>query len=274
MIKEMAGREERDRAFKGKTYSLFGNGAGTEKYYSTVKNLADLFLQRCPDAKRLLLQVRRAGEKEPLFKKRGKGDADPSLISFIKNSLGNALPEYTTGVARHLRELPPSKRFDDTLTTKEEQYHLFMIEIELVNRIYREAFRKSDFKIALLPHCLRDFRPQCRMVQGDIDAVCRGCTEDCFINLGSLLLKKYGITPYISVERDQESLFRKLKNAHPDIGALGIACIPELARGMRLCIRLGIPPVGIPLDANRCARWMKEAHESSFALKELEELIR
>jgi hypothetical protein len=43
---------------------------------------------------------------------------------------------------------------------------------------------------------------------------------------------------------------------------------------MRLCIKLGIPPVGIPLDANRCARWMKKAHESSFNIKELEKLVR
>ena len=270
----MARKGERDRGFKGKTYSLFGNEAGTEKYYSTVKDLTNLFLQQCPDEKRLLMQVRKAGEKAPLLKKRGKGETDLSLISLIKETLRHFLPEYTTGVARHLRDLQLSKRFDETLTTKEEQYHLFMIEIELVNRIYREPFKKSDYKIALLPHCLRDFRPQCHMVQGDIDAVCRGCTEDCFINLGSLLLKKYDIRPYIAVERDQESLFRKLKEAHPDIGALGIACIPELAAGMRLCIRLGIPPVGIPLDANRCARWMKEARESSFDLRELEELIR
>jgi hypothetical protein len=43
---------------------------------------------------------------------------------------------------------------------------------------------------------------------------------------------------------------------------------------MRLCIKLGIPSVGIPLDANRCARWMKKAHESSFNMKELEMLLR
>ncbi len=167
-----------------------------------------------------------------------------------------------------------TKRFDDTLTTREEQYHLFMLEIELSNRIYRESFKASEYRFALLPHCLRDFRPDCRSAPGDIEAECRGCTKDCFINLGSVLLKKYHINPYISVEIDQGRLFKKLKAQHPSVGALGVACIPELARGMRLCIGLGIPAVGIPLDANRCARWMKQAHESSFDLKELEELIR
>jgi len=56
-------------------------------------------------------------------------------------------------------------------------------------------------------------------------------------------------------------------------GALGIACVPELAMGMRLCIRLGIAPIGIPLDANRCARWMGKAQETSFNLRQLEDLL-
>ena len=102
----------------------------------------------------------------------------------------------------------------------------------------------------------------------------RGCTEDCLVRLGSVLLEKYGIKPYISVEIDQERLFRQLKHEHPSIGALGIACIPELAMGMRLCIRTGIPAVGIPLNANRCARWMSQAHETSFNLEQLEALLR
>jgi hypothetical protein len=173
-----------------------------------------------------------------------------------------------------LKSLPRAKRVDSTLATTEEQYHLYMLEIELVNRIYREEFKRSAYKFALIAHCLRDFRPGCDAVQGDIEAVCRGCTEDCFIRLGSVLLEKYGIRPYISVERDQERLFRRLKQEHPSSGALGIACIPELAGGMGLCIRSGIPPVGIPLNANRCARWMSEAQETSFNLEQLEELLR
>ena len=165
-------------------------------------------------------------------------------------------------------------QFDTTLATTEEQYHLYMLEIELANRIHREEFKRSKYKVALIAHCLRDFRPGCRSVKGDIEAVCRGCTEDCFIRLGSVLLEKYGIKPYISVEMDQERLFGRLKQEHPSIGALRIACVPELAMGMRLCIREGIPPVGIPLNANRCARWMSQAHETSFNLEQLEELLR
>ncbi|MEE8329697.1 MAG: DUF116 domain-containing protein [Thermodesulfovibrionia bacterium] len=261
-------------AFKGKTYSLFGNNASTDRYCRVVKELTDVFLRQCPDENQLLFQIQKASRYTSPASKLSERKADKLLVSFIKSTLTETLSIYTADVRKHLRTLPLSKRFDAILRTREYQYHLYMIEIELVNRIYREAFKASNYKFALIAHCLRDFRPDCRSVSGDIDFLCRRCTKECFINLGSVLLKKYNINPYISVEMDLEKLFKKIRDEHESTGALGIACVPELVHGMRLCIKLDIPPVGIPLDANRCARWMKKAHESSFNLKELENLLK
>jgi hypothetical protein len=257
---------------QGKTYSLFAEGEDSEYYYAKIKRLADLFLQRCPDEKRLLGLIQKLEKRRFLLGPKTTG-ADGKLLQFVQETLRQSLSIYTRKVSNHLKRLPFAKRMDSTLATTEEKYHLYMLEIELVNRIYREEFKRSEYKFALIAHCLRDFRPGCRSVEGDFEAVCQGCTEDCFIHLGSVLLKKYGIEPYISVEMDQEKLFKRLKQDHPSIGALGIACVPELAMGMRLCIRTGIPPVGIPLNANRCARWMSQAHETSFNLEQLEALL-
>ena len=265
-------QKEKYRAVIGKTYTLFGDDVSTDRYYNTIRNILDNLLLVCPDNQTLLLHIQKAGSRQQLFMK-SSGLIDLKLLSLIRKNAHETLLPYTKGVKEHLQSLSLSQRFDETLRTKEKQYHLYMLEIELVNRIYKETFKKSEYKFALLPHCLRDFRAECQSVPGDIEAVCMGCTEECFINLGSLLLKKYGINPYIAVEMDQERLFRKLKAEHPSIGAFGIACIPELVRGMRLCIRLDIPPVGIPLNANRCSRWMNITQESSFSLEELEELI-
>ncbi len=258
---------------RGKTYSLFGEGQDTEPYYGEIKRLADMFVQRCPDEKRLLSLIQKVGGKRFLLGLKTTA-TDRKTLQFIRETLRQSLSIYTQNVSDHLKSLPLARRTDSTLTTTEEMYHLYMLEIELVNRIYREEFKRSEYKFALMAHCLRDFRPGCRSVKGDFEAVCKGCTEDCFIRLGSVLLEKYGIKPYISIEMDQEKLFRKLKRDHPSIGALGIACVPELAMGMRLCIRIGIPPVGIPLNANRCARWMGQAQETSFNLEQLEELLK
>ena len=258
---------------QGKTYSLFAEGGDSERYFAEIKRLADLFLTRCPDANRLLRLIQKTEEKPFLPGLKTTG-ADRETLQFIREMLRQSLSVYTREVEGHLQSLPLAKRLDETLTTTEEQYHLYMLEIELVNRIYKEEFKRARYKFALIAHCLRDFRPECGAVEGDIEAVCQGCTEDCLIHLASVLLEKYSITPYISVEREQERLFRQLKEKHHSIGALGIACVPELARGMRLCIHTGIPPVGIPLNANRCARWMSQALETSFNLEQLEELLK
>jgi hypothetical protein len=271
--KALSNQEKLYTPVQGKTYSLFAEGDDSEYYYTEIKRLADVSLQRCPDEKRLLGLIRKVGERPFLLDKKATR-ADRETLEFVRETLKRSLSKYTQNVSNHLKSLPLAKRMDSTLVTTEEQYHLYMLEIELVNRIYKEQFKRSEYKFALMAHCLRDFRPECQSVKSDIEAVCRGCTDDCFIRLGSGLLEKYGIKPYISVEMDQEKLFRKLKHEHPSIGALGIACIPELAMGMRLCISIGIPPVGIPLNANRCARWMSQAYETSFNLEQLEEVLK
>lgn len=269
----MTGDDNKSGPFIGKTYSLYGDGNQTEQYYALIRKLTNLFLQRCPDERELLRQVQHAGGKSPLIKRLSEKQVDKPLIAFIKSTLQKTLPVYTMGVKQHLKNIPLKQKLEPIIRTKKYQYHLYMIEIELVNRIYKESFRNSSYKFALIPHCLRDFRPECKAVSGDYESVCKGCTKDCFVHLGGMLLKKYDIHPFISVSLDLDKLFDKIKSDHGDVGALGIACVPELAMGIRLCIKLGIPPVGIPLDANRCARWMKKAHESSYNIKELEKLL-
>ncbi len=270
----MSEQKTEKKAFSGKTYSLFGKISDTGQYYSLIKELTGIFLQKCPDEKTLLSLIQKAGKNRSFLKKFSAKHVDRPLISFIKKTLKEALSVYTGNVKHHLKTLPISQRLDPIIATKEEQYHLYMVEIDLVNRIYKNAFKKSEFKFSLIAHCLRDFRPDCSSVSGDIEAICKACTNECFINLAGTLLKEYDIHPYISVTMEFEKLFKKLKAEHRSVGALGIACVPELAQGMRLCIKLGIPPIGIPLDANRCARWIKECRENSFDLGELEELVK
>ena len=56
-------------------------------------------------------------------------------------------------------------------------------------------------------------------------------------------------------------------------GILGIACIPELAWGMKKCMKYKIPVIGLPLNANRCKRWWGEFFPNSVDLEELQKLI-
>jgi hypothetical protein len=148
-----------------------------------------------------------------------------------------------------------------------------MLEIELINRINNENFKKCDHKIALLPYCLQDFQNGCKSTKGDIDYTCKGCSGKCFINRASRVLRNNGITPYIWMSSSIKAFPKLLKARPQSIGILGIACIPELVWGMRMCMRLGIPVVGMPLDANRCMRWMGKFNENSVNLEKLNDLL-
>lgn len=259
---------------QGKTYSLYGDSPGTDRYYRSVREVADLCVQQCPDVRELLSRLQQASKKKRFLKKQLRTHGGGSFMHFVVTAARDVLSRHTGAVASHLKELSILKRWDGTLLTTEEQYHLYMLEIELANRIFSESFRQSKRKIAFLPYCLRDFSRDCRSARGELDYVCKGCSRECFINQVSALLRKYGAEPYIWMNAHLKSLLSELREKEDGLGVLGIACIPELVRGMRLCMRLDIPAVGIPLNANRCMRWTGEFHPTSVNLEELEDLVR
>lgn len=264
-----------DKPIRGKTFSLYGESLDTSGYYCAIDELADEFIRLCPDAAKLLYQVQKASETKRLLRRRIKNPKSDSFISFIVNRLHEKMSVYTSEVKSHLQELPSISRLaDETLGTTEEQYHIYMLEIELTNRIFKESFKSAEVKVAFLPHCLRDLEAKCRAKAepGDADYTCKGCSKLCHVNRVSALLKTRAIKPYIWMDADLPSLFKELR-AKGSLGMLGIACIPELIDGMRLCRHAEIPVVGIPLNANRCARWMGEFYPTSVDLKELEKLV-
>ncbi len=259
---------------QGKTFSLYGDTSNTAHYYSRIRTLADLCVGKCPDIRRLISEVQKAGKKKHFLKRQLRKTDNYSLISFIVQTSGDLLAEYTAAVRSHLQDVSIFKRWDSVLITTEEQYHLSMLEIELVNRVHSESFKRASRKIAFLPYCLHDLDQSCRSAPGDIDYVCKGCSKKCFIHQASTILNKHGVEPYIWMNVHLKALLRDLRGNEGGLGVLGIACIPELARGMRLCMRLDVPVAGIPLDANRCMRWMGEFRPTSVNVEELENLIR
>jgi len=258
--------------FAGKTYSLRPEGASSDAYYELIGSIADSMLGDSESPEALLDRIRWLGASKRnirilLTSHRPRPDTQ------ILQRLNSDLSRFTLSTPLHLRHLKALDRLDRTLTTSREQYHLFMLEIELGNRLYAEQFRGADLKIALLPHCLRDLNAECRSAERDLDYVCKGCTDLCTINLVSKLLRLHGVKPYIWMNADLKSLFRRSKKEGTSVGVLGIACVPELAKGMRMCHKYGVPAIGVPLDANRCARWWGTFYPNSVNLKKLETLV-
>ncbi|MEW6087100.1 MAG: DUF116 domain-containing protein [bacterium] len=254
---------------QGKTFSLYGDTPDTRNYYSDVNKIIGLCLAKCPDRKKLISLLECASGKKQL-----KTNDPGSLVNFIVRITHEKLSKYTKMTCTHLKELPFHKRLTDkTLATSEEQYHLFMLEIALINMEFKESFKKAEEKLAFLPHCLRDLSANCRSQVEGLDNVCKSCSKICMINRVSRLLKKYNVKPYIWMNANIKSVFKKMEKEKRSLGVLGIACIPELISGMRLCMRRNIPVVGIPLNANRCARWIGAFHQTFVNMEELEKLL-
>jgi len=258
--------------FQGKTYSLRMHEPDSDVFYRTIAELADRLVQQHPDSRQLLTRIQRLSRSKRSMKRLvrdGSDSQDGTLVATLKDELA----VYTTNVQSHLRGLRLIDRWDRTLATSEEQYHLYMLEIELTNRLYSDRFRSSSRKFAFLPHCLRDLSADCRAAQRDIDFVCKGCTDECNVNHASKVLRLHGVKPYIWMSADLRGLLRNAKKEGEGLGVLGIACIPELVRGMRMCLKFDVPVVGVPLDANRCARWWGEFYPNAVNMNKLESLL-
>jgi hypothetical protein len=255
----------------GKTYSLYGAENYSDDFYNqlfiSASEIINLFGK---NAKELLLLISDLSRSKRRIKKSEKKDP---LISLLMKILRRDFSKYLVNVEEHLRSIKFTQLWDKTLSTSFEQYLLYILEIELTNRIYLKEFSFSINKLAFLPHCLRDFTNDCLASPDEIDNLCMGCSKKCTINRVSRLLKKSEITPYIWMTADLKKVFDSYRNTKNGIGVLGIACIPELTVGMRLCRKHNVPVIGIPLDANRCRRWMGDFYANTINTNQLQKVL-
>jgi hypothetical protein len=257
----------------GKTYSLFGKSASTLEYYETVRLLADKILEKEPDIRESVETINRYSSKKKYLQNILKSNKTSTPISKLIQLINPYLKKYTENTEEHLRTLPISKIWDRRLATSMEQYHLYMVEIELTNRLFADDFIKADKKIALLPYCLQDFSVNCKSEKNGFDYQCRHCSQECYQNGASSILKKHNIEPYIWMGGNMKQLAKYTLKERRTFAVLGIACIPELMWGMRNCRKNNIPVIGLPLNANRCVRWFGEFFHNSIDLKELGRLV-
>jgi hypothetical protein len=258
---------------KGKTYSLYGNNSSTDEYYKNISQLSDEFVRRFGSEKILFDSIKKLLNKKQLGRKYFQNGSSFELIRNMTGQASSLLSVYTTEVNNHLKTLLYSKKIKKIFTLSEQQYHFYMIFIELVNRINIKSFKSCEYKIAFLPHCIKDRSGTCKSVKDHIDFKCKACSKICRINFISETLRWNDIDPYIWMTADLKRLFKILNSSHSTIGVLGIACIPELVKGMQFCEKYDLPVVGIPLDANRCARWMGKFYDNTVNIKALNRLL-
>jgi hypothetical protein len=258
---------------EGKTYTLFGSSDSTKEYYETISELADRVSAMEPDTAELVRKLQGFSTSRRQLKRAVENKKESDLMVKTLKLIDPYLKKYTANTGEHLKQISISRFWDRTLATSREQYHLYMLEIELNNRLNITEFKKADRKIALMPYCLQDFTVDCKSDKAGFDYQCRHCSPGCFQNYSSNILESNDIEPYIWQGGNMKLLAKNTLREKKRFAVMGIACIPELIQGMRECRKNSIPVIGLPLNANRCIRWFGKFFPNSVDLDELCKLV-
>jgi len=258
---------------QGKTYTLFGNSDSTCEYYETISELACRVSAMEPDTGALIDKLQRFSARKRSLKRALENKREGNLLDEVLNLIDPYLKKYTTNTEDHLKHISFSKLWDRRIATTREQYHLYMLEVELINSLNILEFRSVERKVALLPYCLQDFTVNCKSEKSGFDYQCLHCSVGCFQNHASNILKANNIEPYIWQSGNMKQLAKETLKEKRSFAVLGIACLPELINGMRVCSKNSIPVVGLPLNANRCIRWFGKFFPNSVDLAELRNIV-
>lgn len=212
----------------GKTYSLYGNENFSDSFYKNLSDFTNSIINEYNNEESLLELIRRSSRSRRALRKETQPSRKNSYLNRILNEAENTFSKYFTDLDYHLKNLSLSEKCDSTLTTSREQYFLYMIEIELANRLNKEKFNLSETKFAFLPHCLHDLDKKCISASDGTDYVCKSCSKNCSINNVSKIMKLHNIKAYIWQEADLKKVFRLAKSKGQSAGAIGVACVPEL----------------------------------------------
>ena len=211
----------------GKTYSLFGNGNSTSKFYQELAAMTDEMLEHFNESEKDLLEyIRSVSSKRRRLRISTRQSPGASKLAFLLNQTHEVLHDFTGNIDQHIRSVSVRKHITDKdLLTSREQYFLYMLEFELVNRLNRELFKKTAFKIALLPYCLKESHTHCKASPDEVDYQCKGCIKSCYINRIGGILRENGINPYILSRGRVRNLIKEQYARYGSIGVLGIACL-------------------------------------------------
>lgn len=257
----------------GGTYSLEDDAGSSAGYYAAVATLVDDALASGAHAELLLASLRSASRRRRALR-RASARADHTSLGAALTAARDRLSRYLLDVESHLERLSWRERWTSVLSLSREQYLVAMLEVELANRVNRAAFRACRERIALLPHCAKvhdDERCHARPI--GLDDVCGACAVGCTVDELSRLLRRHRVKPYVWMRANLERFIADHHAQGSNVGILGVACIPELVTGMRRVARLGVPVLGVPLDANRCARWLPERQPTAVSLDQIAALM-
>lgn len=223
-----------------------------------------------------LILFLKAGKEYPLTAKRlGQykefiREKRESIDSFTGWFLTNAQEVFAESVT--MDSAPAS---GDRWNTHPAIFYLNLTGAELMNRVDREIFLKSDKKVVFVPDCLCSPDEEgCLAGKGGLGKFCIGCTAGCPVSElytecvqhdVEVILIEHTSSPFAT------GTARELLSGN--YGAVGIACAAALLEnGWRANIA-GLPLQYLPLNNPACCNWFDSQRKTGIDREELLKIL-
>lgn len=190
------------------------------------------------------------------------------------------LGRYTAGVVGYRTGVSGCSRFRydaELLTRTRLEYHLGLLGMEILNRIYRDRFEATDQKLVIVPPCLRTPSPGevCQAEQSSLGAICRGCHSACRVHQLTRLGQQQGFLVCCIPDDELEKVCVASGTAGSNsIGVLGLSCaLTNWSAGWE-AERLGLAAQGHLLDFPGCRQhWHPRGLPTDTNLKQLRTMV-
>ncbi len=136
----------------GKTYTLYRDRDISDYFYEDLREVTNSIIEKLGSKIKLIDFLRKNSANKRSLRREIKINPGETMLGSILFLTEDKLSKYFTDIDSHLNNLPLSKKCGSSLNTSREQYLLYMIEIELVNRLNKDKFNSAGTKFAFLPH--------------------------------------------------------------------------------------------------------------------------
>lgn len=181
---------------------------------------------------------------------------------FAKRS-SEVLGVYTARVNRFLANFDASSRSDTLFCTSPAlEYHVNMVGVEIINKLWQQSFRETEHQLLVLPGCLRSHPSSCTAEEWIVGFKCNRCSKGCQIKQLSVLGDYFDFE--VVFVKHQSSLVSHVQGLDKleqrgRLGILGVACTLSLLEGGFMLESHKVPGQCVPLDFCGCkSHWHRE----------------
>lgn len=203
------------------------------------------------------------------------------FTDWFKEASIKALGQYTSKIDPFLEMEIKNYRWREdrvSCTRSRLEYHLNMVGAELLNKAFREEFKKSEKKVVLVPGCMRG-RPdnECEAVKVKEGLICSECTRGCRVNqlrkTGKMQNDANAFDVYIVPHASDLSLWSP-EPGRPVRSVVASACVTTLVEGGWELKRYNVPAQCVLLDYCGCKKhWHSVGFPTAFNMKELKRRV-